>query len=196
MKNITYAFLLTFIIISGNVFSQVDWLGCYGLYGIKSLKIQTINEYEIINLDSIKPDTIPVTKYFFDSHGNITERRYNYRFHRNLSDLKYNEFDKTIYLYDINGKFLDSTRTITSYIFLLEGPYPKLSECKYYNKSGNLIKCVIERKNDWIDSSDYFYKIILFKEEGYESSCELLIKIYNYYNGKLISKNIYEYTYY
>ena len=194
MKNITYALLYTLILVSGNIYSQVDKFDSYELYGIKFLKIQTISEYKIFNLDSIKPDTITVTKYFFDSLGNITERRYNY--HSNLSDFKCNNYDKTIYSYDINGKFLDSTRTITSFTCVLESPPPKLSECKYYNKSGNLIKCMIMRKYDLIYSSDYFYKNILLKDSEDESSYDLLIKIDNYCNGQLTSKNIYEYTYY
>jgi hypothetical protein len=161
---------------------------------IKSLKIHTITETSIFHLDSIKPDTFPIYKAFYDTTGKIIEKRYDYRRVSLISnELKYTS---AIYKYDKNGNLIETKIVDPWTPVLFDSFYSPRTECKYFDTAGNLLKIELTRENRAKETTIYTYKEFTIKDNSNDWTTKLPMQIDNYYKEHLEEKKIIEYDFY
>jgi hypothetical protein len=183
----TVSITLTALTGFGQTTDIVDWK-------IKKLKIATITETSIRNIDSIQPDTFPSFKAFYDMTGKIIEKRYDYRRVSLIS--KGFQYTSALYKYDKSGKLID-TKTINSWTPVISSAYYSAqTECKYFDEVGNLLKIELTSKNGANETTIYSYKEFTIKDNDYDWTTKLPIQINYYYKGHLDRKTIIEYVFY
>jgi hypothetical protein len=178
---------LTSLMVYGQTVDIDDWK-------VDKLKIHTITETSIFAPDSIKPDTFPTYKSFYDTTGKIIEKRYDYR-RGSLTSKEFN-YTSTIYKYDKNGKLID-TKVINPYTPILSGIYiSALSECKYFDTFGNLLKIETTLQSEAKETTVFTYQDVTIKDSNPSWTIKLPIQIDYFYNGQLDRKNIIDYSFY
>jgi len=165
--------------------------------------IKEIKHFEILH-SSKSSDTRLLNYYFYNSDGNIIEKRYNYRTtqkkRKNLGEkrdrfiytdtvgTKENPAFTTInYKYNKKGNLIYKSYRNTEPVFLINGFYtenPIISECKNYNKEG------------LHTSSEITYAIGNFETHYYTYDKNLILNKKIYRNEKLYKSVFFVYIFY